>query len=155
MVDYYSQRLNQARQEKEASINKMFLPFQKPETRTGAGTEGSNVMGMAGKPADPNAQNQLQDSPFKTAFDEYATDDSFKTGMEEFATIMEAMKKDLNGINLPPEVMQKKVEQVIQRYTDTASKKNMMMNMQGAMGQSAPEQAPMPVQPTEGAMING
>lgn len=154
MTDFYTQRLNQARQEKQASMQRQFLPYQKPEGNNPNSPVGNT---MAGRPTDPNAKNQIQDSPFKTAFDTYTQDESFKAGMEEFATIMEAMKRDLNGIELPPEVLQKRVAQVVDRYKNTASAKTNMANQaQNAMGQAAPAEAqPMPMQQPQGAMING
>lgn len=134
MVDFYSQRLQEKQQAKEAR-RQPNMPLQRPNTMNGVGDSGRG-MTMAGKPSALNQESSPQDSLFKTYFDKYTGDPSFKQGMEEFATIMQSMRQDLGGIELPPEVLQKRVQEVVNGYRDKAIMAGQVKNqMAGALDQ--------------------
>ena len=117
-MDYYSQRLSEKKKTKDERLAKS-LPLGRPNSQMPS--MNNSLRTMAGQPQQPQEQNQdpnagMANSGFKTVFENLSKDDGFKNGMAEFATIMKTMNKDMQGLNLPPEVMRKKVEQVVQKY---------------------------------------
>lgn len=116
-MDYYSQRLSEKKKSKADRLAKVSLPMGRPN---GQAPSAQNALRtMAGTPQQPQEQDPnagIAGSGFKTVFENLSKDDGFKNGMAEFATIMKTMNKDMQGLNLPPEVMRRKVEQVVQKY---------------------------------------
>ena len=142
MTDYYTQRLEEKRQAKEA-MYKPNLPLQRPNNKQDQlNGVGRGVITMAGTPAQPQPeQPPLPNSLFKKSFDQYTQDPAFKGGMEEFATIIQSMRKELDGLGLPPEVMQKRVEALVDQYSKGAQ--NFSMKQQQQSQHQLPQQGAM------------
>lgn len=116
-MDYYSQRLSEKKKNREERATKFNLPLGRPNGQMPS--QQNALKTMAGTPAQPTEQNPnagLPDSGFKSVFENLSKDEGFKNGMAEFATIMKTMQKDMQGLNLPEDVMRKRVEQVVQKY---------------------------------------
>ncbi len=134
MTDFYTQRLQELQGKKEASLAKK-LPLQRPLNSINSGT-GQDLRKMAGNPIPQNQEQgpTVNNSFFKTMFDKYTEDEGFKSGMEEFSAVMKTMNEELNGIELPPEMMEKRVRNVVDQYKQKAmAHSTPPMGMQGAM----------------------
>lgn len=161
MSNAYTKRLQELNGAKEARLQRRAgLPMGRPgvpQTREVA----ESLKRMAGQPTNPNQapeQPQIPNSGFKTAFDQYSKNPEFKNGMAEFATIMQTMKKDLGGINLPPEMLRKRVEKVVNQYVQGSRNMSPEMQQQAAMyGQVDQQIAQQPTEPQQDPMggMNG
>lgn len=147
-MDYYSQRLSEKKKTKDERLSKFNLPLGRPNNQipNGQGLD-NNLKTMAGAPQQPQQPQQEQDplsgvegGDFKAVFDRLSGDNSFKSGMAEFATIMKTMNKDMKGLNLPPEVLQKKVAEVMKRYQQGSLDAD-----KAAMGSAVPQQQEQPM----------
>lgn len=144
MTDYYSQRLAETTKAKEARLQRLAgLPLGKPNFGADAGVA-TDLKTMAGTPTDPNAKPPVPESLFKTMFDTYSKDDSFKNGMTEFATIMETMRQEMNGVDLPEEVKRKRVEGIVKKYVEGSRiSDRQRMSQQGGMQRGMPQEGGM------------
>lgn len=139
MTDFYTQRLQELQGKKEASLAKK-LPLQRPLNSINSGT-GQDLRKMAGNPQQPTQEQtpQINNSFFKTMFDKYSEDEGFKSGMEEFSAVMKTMREELNGIELPPEMLEKRVRNVVDKYKQKTmygqqmQQQAALQNIQGAM----------------------
>lgn len=120
MTDFYTQRLDKAREAKQAR-NPNSLPLQKPNTQDPFGTGAGDVTTLAGTPTDPSAGPELSQGKFSQMMKHYSQDEKFNTGMAEFAAAIQALKAELEGVDLPPEVMENRVTEIYNRFKTRAA----------------------------------
>ena len=128
MTDFYSQRLQEISTKKKESFAKTKLPINKPEDLAYA----EEVSGLAGMKS-PTQETPEPQGMFKDTFDFYNQDPVFKTGMDEFIGTVKTMREEVKDLNLPPEMLEKRISAMIEQYKQQA------MNSKGA--QVSPEMA--------------
>lgn len=124
----YNKRLNSLKEDKKASFNHV-LPFQKPQSNQSVGTEASAVSNMAKTPAsngDPFAQLPEE---LKNTLGEFAKrSPGFSGGLEQYATEVQAIQKKYAGMNLPPELLQEEVGNILKSFVQSGQKETAFRN---------------------------
>lgn len=132
-MDFYSQRLNGLQQDRnkarEARDQRMGLPLGRPGNNniTNENTLDNSLRTMAETPQLPEEKPQglqIPDSMFKEKLGIYeGKDDDFnKDSLASFASMVMAAKKDLGGINLPEDLMKKRVDQLVTRLANESKR---------------------------------
>ena len=150
MTDFYSQRLKEISTKKKENFAKTKLPINKPEDLAYA----EEVSGLAGMRAPAGEQPQAQ-GMFKDTFDFYNQDPSFKTGMDEFIGSVKTMREEVKDLNLPPEMLEKRIKGMIDQYKQQAvGSQNQQPTPQMAGAMSGVVQDPMGQPVSDESMVN-
>lgn len=141
----YLERVDGYRKEKETRLQQA-LPLRTPTTNRVQ----QPYTGMMGRP--DNVEPELlpendPNNPLKLQFDKYAEDPKFSQGFEQMVTALEAMRKDMAGMDLPEDVKRSRIQGLIGKF------KNISMVDQAS--KLSGQQSPLDVPPMMGGGMNG
>lgn len=111
MTDYYSQRLQRNEQAHKERFSSPSLPMQRPTSNEQVSTDPNTVRVMAEK---PTGTESAPETDFMRDLTRYSQEDpNFQTVMDAMQVKAEALKKQYAGMNLPPEILERQVREMV------------------------------------------